>query len=92
MKYNTPEEKILPTERLINEQQCVHGIYSVAHTWGTEQYPGRPSLTQLLESQIVAVWVDDPLIDSRRRQGKDRFMLVFTQQPTNFTPSWLVLS
>jgi hypothetical protein len=44
--------------------------------WGTDQYPKRPSLAQLLESFIVAVWVDDPLIDTRRKQSKgDRFML-----------------
>jgi hypothetical protein len=43
--------------------------------WGTEQYPGRPSLAELMESFIVAVWVDDPLIDQRHRWAKDRFML-----------------
>jgi hypothetical protein len=50
-------------------------IQSHERAWGTEQYLERPSLAELLESYIVAVWVDDPLIDQRRKQAKDRFML-----------------
>ncbi len=34
-------------------------------TWGTEQYPGRPTLAQLLEGPIVVMWVEGPRPNAR---------------------------
>jgi hypothetical protein len=35
--------------------------------WGTENYVGRPTLSQLLHSRIVCMWVERT--DSKTRQG-----------------------